>query len=223
MDKQDVKRLIEAEKLIVIVRDVELEKLVPLCEALYRGGVRLLEITFDAKGNTPAEVTAENIAMLSKNFEGRLCIGAGTVINVMQAELAIGAGAKYIISPNVNFDVIRYTAAHNTVSMPGAMTATEIVSAYEAGADYIKIFPASSLGLPYIKAICAPLSHIPLIAVGGINENNVNDFLAAGLFGVGVGSNIVKKEKLDNENYDGITELAKLYVQAIQSTETLRK
>lgn len=208
--------LIEQEKLVVIVRGVAREKLIPLCEALYRGGVRLLEITFDAKGKTPAEETAENIAMLSKHFEGRICVGAGTVLNTVQARLAVEAGAKYLISPNVNADVIRYAKETETVSMPGAMTPTEIVDAYDTGADFVKIFPADSLGLSYVKAVRAPLSHIPMIAVGGVNENNVGDFLAVGLSGVGVGSNIVKKAMLDAEDYDGIERLAGLYTEAIR-------
>lgn len=216
MNKQQVLQLIEQEKLVVIVRGVAREKLIPLCEALYRGGVRLLEITFDARGNTPSEETAQSIAMLDKHFEGRICIGAGTVLNTAQAELAVRAGAKYLISPNVSRSVIGYAKEAGVVSMPGAMTPTEIVDAYDAGADFVKVFPADSMGLSYVKAVRAPLSHIPMIAVGGVDERNVGDFLAIGLSGVGVGSNIVKKAMLDAEDYDGITKLATLYTEAIK-------
>ncbi|MBO5294049.1 MAG: bifunctional 4-hydroxy-2-oxoglutarate aldolase/2-dehydro-3-deoxy-phosphogluconate aldolase [Clostridia bacterium] len=216
MNKQQVMQLIEQEKLVVIVRGVAKEKLIPLCGALYRGGVRLLEITFDARGNTPWEETAQSIAMLDKHFEGRICIGAGTVLNTAQAELAVHAGAKYLISPNVSPAVIAYAKEAGVVSMPGAMTPTEIVDAYNAGADFVKVFPADSMGLSYVKAVRAPLSHIPMIAVGGVDEKNVGDFLAIGLSGVGVGSNIVKKAMLDAEDYDGIAKLAGLYTEAIK-------
>ena len=153
--------------------------------------------------------------MLCREFEGRLCIGAGTVMNVKQAKLAAKAGAKYLISPNFNKSVIRFANKNGIVSMPGAMTPTEIVDAYDTGADFVKVFPADSLGLGYLKAVKAPLSHIPLIAVGGVNENNISDFIAAGLDGVGVGSNIVKKSMIEQGDLEGITALARAYTAAI--------
>lgn len=213
--KQQTIEWIRKEKLVAILRGVTDEQLPHLLEALYQGGVRLAEITFDAKGVTPAEKTAEQIGWMAKQFEGRMLIGAGTVLNARQAELAIDAGARFIISPNVDEDVIRTSVERNVVSMPGALTPTESVNAYKMGADFVKIFPSDTLGPKYFKAICAPLSHIKFIAVGGVDHLNVADFLKAGAVGVGVGSNIVNKDMLKNGDWAGITKLARLYVEAI--------
>lgn len=213
--KQQTIEWIRREKLVAILRGVPDVQLQPLLEALYAGGVRLAEITFDAKGVTPAEKTARQIGEMAKAFEGRMLIGAGTVLTEKQAELAIRAGARFLISPNVDQQVIQAAVNAGVVSMPGAVTPTESVNAVKMGADFVKIFPSDTLGPKYFKAICAPLSHIDFIAVGGVNEKNVADFLAAGAVGVGVGSNIVNKEMLKNQDYAGITQLAKMYVEAI--------
>lgn len=203
-------------KLIAILRGVAPDQLIPLLEALYEGGVRLAEITFDAKGIIPAEETAAQIAAAAKHFEGRMFFGAGTVLTVRQAQLAIDSGAKFLISPNVDVAVIRYAKGLGVISMPGAFTPTEAVNATNFGADFVKIFPSDTLGPSYFKAICAPLSHIKFVAVGGVDHLNVADFLKAGAVGVGVGSNIINKELLKKGDYAGITALAKLYVEAIE-------
>lgn len=213
--KQQTIEWIRKEKLVAILRGVSDEQLPLLLEALYQGGVRLAEITFDAKGVTPAEKTAERIARMAEQFEGRMLIGAGTVLTEHQANLAIDAGARFLISPNVDEAVITTAVKRGVVSMPGALTPTESVNAVKLGADFVKIFPSDTLGPKYFKAICAPLSHIAFIAVGGVDEKNVADFLSSGAVGVGVGSNIVNKEMLKKGDYEGITALAKMYVEAI--------
>ena len=203
-------------KLVAILRGVAPDQLIPLLEALYEGGVRLAEITFDAKGTIPAEETAQQIATAAKHFEGRMYVGAGTVLTVKQAQLAIDSGAKFMISPNVDEAVIRYTKERGVISMPGAFTPTEAVNAVNMGADLVKIFPSDTLGPKYFKAISAPLSHIKFIAVGGVDHLNVAEFLKCGAVGVGVSSNILNKEMLKNGDYAGITNLAKLYVEVIE-------
>lgn len=213
--KQQTIEWIRSKKLVAILRGVSDRQLPELMEALYAGGVRLAEITFDAKGVTPAEKTAQQIGQMTERFQGRMLIGAGTVLNTTQANLAIDAGAKFLISPNVDEDVIRTAVERGVVSMPGAFTPSESVNAVKLGADFVKIFPSDTLGPKYFKAICAPLSHIDFIAVGGVDEKNVADFLKAGAVGVGVGSNIINKEMLKNEDYAGITALARMYVEAI--------
>ena len=125
-------------------------------------------------------------------------------------------GARYLISPNTDKEIIDFASAHNLVSIPGAMTPTEIVTAYNFGADFVKLFPSDSLGLGYIKAVRAPLSNIPMLAVGGVNENNIGDFLSTGISGVGVGSNIVKRDLVENNDFEGITELALKYTSKIK-------
>ena len=202
---------IEREKIIVIVRGVAADKLIPLAEAMYEGGIRLLEVTYSADGSVSDEETAKNIEMLSKHFEGRMYIGAGTVITEKQVELTKKAGGKFIISPDTYENVIRKTRELDMVSMPGALTPTEIQKAHRCGADFVKLFPITNLGTEYVKAVKAPLSHIKFLAVGGINENNMADYLKAGVCGFGIGSNIVNKKLIDSGDYASITQLAKKY------------
>ena len=214
--KNSVINSILENKIVVIVRGVAKEKLIPLAEAMYAGGIRLLEITYSATNSPTAEETAESIKMLADHFAGRMCIGAGTVLNEKQVELTCKAGGKFIISPDVNESVIKKSVELGLVSMPGALTPTEITAANRAGADFVKLFPITSLGLDYVKAVRAPLSHVRLIAVGGIHDGNMKDYLNAGVCGFGIGSNIVDKKLIEANDYSAITALAKKYVGAIQ-------
>ena len=207
---------IEKEKIIAIVRGVESEKLIPFAEAVYAGGIRLLEITYSADGSVSDEETAKNIQKLSEQFDGRMYIGAGTVLTEKQVELTYEAGGKFIISPDTYPEVIRKTRELDMVSMPGALTPSEIQSAHRAGADFVKVFPVTNMGIEYLKAVKAPLSHIKLIAVGGINEKNMSDYIDAGICGFGIGSNIVNKKMIEEENFEEITNLAKKYTAVIK-------
>ncbi|MBQ8525739.1 MAG: bifunctional 4-hydroxy-2-oxoglutarate aldolase/2-dehydro-3-deoxy-phosphogluconate aldolase [Clostridia bacterium] len=206
---------IQEEKIIVIVRGVEKEKLIHLAEAMYGGGIRLLEITYDAKGIVTDRETANNIEMLAKHFEGRMCIGAGTVITPDQVELTKKAGGGFIISPDTFDEVIAKTRELDMVSVPGALTPTEIQVAHRSGADFVKLFPIANLGVEYVKAVKAPLSHIKLLGVGGIDENNMNEYISAGVSGIGIGSNIVNRKLILENEFIKITELAKLFTEGI--------
>ena len=215
MREKIIKSFID-EKLIVIVRGVKKDDLIPLAEAMYLGGVRLLEITFSANGSTSDEETADNIRMLAEHFDGRMLIGAGTVLNERQVCLTAEAGGRFIISPDVNEAVIKKTRELGLVSMPGALTPTEIQTAHKAGADFIKLFPCDAFGTGYIKAVSAPLSHVRLLAVGGVNLDNIPDFLKAGVYGFGMGSNIVNKKMVEDGDFEAITALAKKHVDLIK-------
>lgn len=217
MKKTELIQEIREAAIIAIIRGVEHEKLPPLLDALAAGGIRFAEITFDQTGRTSDEEISQSIAELKKHMAGRMHIGAGTVMTVGQADRAMTAGAEFLISPNVNPEVIRHTVAAGCVSIPGAMTPTEAAVAYESGADFVKLFPADTLGLSYIKALMAPLSHIPFLAVGGVNERNIGDFLATGLAGVGVGSALTPIEWIANESYQKITEHANRYCNVVQN------
>jgi len=214
--KNSVIEAIEKYKIITIVRGVASDKLIPLAEAMYDGGIRLLEITYCADGSTSDEEVAKNIKMLSNHFDGRMFIGAGTVITEKQVELTKNAGGKFIISPDTYENVIKKTKELDMVSMPGALTPSEIQNAHRYGADFVKLFPITNMGVEYVKGVKAPLSHIKLLAVGGINENNMTDYLKAGVCGFGVGSNIVRKELIDSGDYSEITKLAKKYTKVIE-------
>ncbi len=210
-----VKSIIE-NKIVVIVRGVEKEKLIPLAQAMYDGGIRLIEITFDATKKISDEETGSMIKMLAEHFEGKMLVGAGTVLTKEQVDITKANGGKFIISPDANVEVIRYTKECELVSMPGALTPTEIQAAHTAGADFVKLFPVTSMGVDYVKAVSAPLKHIKLIAVGGVDVNNMADYLKAGAVGFGLGSNIVDKEMLKREDYASITALAEKCVNAIK-------
>ncbi len=169
MTREEIIQKILDKKLIVIVRGLEKEKMIPLAEAMYEGGIRLIEVTYAANGLIPEEVTAECIRSISEHFESKMLVGAGTVLTPAQVERTKAAGGSFIISPNVNVEVIQKTRELGMVSMPGALTPTEIENAHEYGADFVKVFPVSTLGPEYIKAVRAPLSHIKLLAVGGVD------------------------------------------------------
>ena len=213
---EKIKELIRNERLIFIVRGVKSEQLIPLAEAMYEGGVRLLEVTYSANGKVPDEETAKNIGALVEHFGDRMQIGAGTVLTEKQVALTAAAGGKYVISPNANPAVIAATRKAGLVSIPAAYTPTEIEAAYECGADFVKLFPVTSLGPSYVKAVRGPLNHIPLLAVGGVDLSNLADYAKAGASGFGIGGNIVDKKMLETGDYAAITDLAKRYVSTVK-------
>lgn len=209
--KQNVINQILEEKIIVIVRGIKSESVIPLAEAMYAGGIRLLEITYNASNPDKDLEVADNIRRLTEYFGDRMLIGAGTVLNTEQVELTKEAGGKFIISPNMNAEVIKRTCELDLVAIPGALTPTESVAAHEAGADFVKLFPITNLGSGYVKAMKAPLSHIRFLGVGGIDETNMEEYLKAGVCGFGIGSNIVNGKMIEAGNFDAITELARKY------------
>jgi 2-dehydro-3-deoxyphosphogluconate aldolase/(4S)-4-hydroxy-2-oxoglutarate aldolase len=143
-------------------------------------------------------------------------VGAGTVTSVELAELAHSAGAKFIISPDSNPAVIRRTKELGMVSLPGALTPSEAMIAHNAGADFVKLFPISDLGVGYVKAVRAPLSHIDFMAVGGVNTDNLKSFLDAGCVGAGIGGCLVNKKWVEAGEFDKITQVAEEMVKIIQ-------
>ena len=173
---------------MAIVRGVESEKCLKVAQALYDGGIRLMEVTYDQKNPDSWKQTAQAIGDIAKAFEGKMLVGAGTVTSVELVEMTHEAGGMFIISPDCNVDVIRRTRELGMVSMPGVLTPTEIMTAHNAGADIVKVFPISDLGVGYLKAIRAPISHVKMMVVGGINEKNIGQYLAAGAVGAGIGA-----------------------------------
>jgi 2-dehydro-3-deoxyphosphogluconate aldolase/(4S)-4-hydroxy-2-oxoglutarate aldolase len=207
---------IKKEKIIVIVRGVYGEDCLNLASALYKGGIRLLEVTFDQNNKEDQLKTHDTIKLLNDRLSDKITVGAGTVTSVNLLRLAKKAGAKFIISPDCNHKVIKKTVKMGLVSIPGAMTPTEIKTAYDSGADFVKVFPVTSLGANYIKAVKAPLNNISLLAVGGVNADNISDFISAGADGVGVGGNLVNKDFITAGRFDEITALAKEYTKNLR-------
>ena len=195
--------------IITIIRGLSPDCAEKTVEAIHAGGLHLAEITFDQ--TAPPKVTADIIRTLSRQFEGKVLIGAGTVMTLEQLHAAYNAGAAYIISPNADSSVIRETKRLGLLSMPGAYTATEVARCYAEGADIVKVFPSDSAGPGYIKALRGPLHHIPLAAVGGVNLDNIRDFFDAGARCVGIGSNIVSKQAVQAGDFDRIRLLAAAY------------
>lgn len=212
----DILERVKKGKVIAIVRGLGPENMLKLADALYAGGIDMIEVTFNqAKSETWID-TANAIRAIDGHFRGKVLAGAGTVMTLEQLRMAYEAGAKYIISPNVNEAVIRATKALGMLSFPGALTPTECAFAKECGADIVKVFPAGELGPGYIKAIKAPLSHIDFMAVGGVSEKNAADFLRAGAVGVGVGGNLVNREWIAAGQFDKITEVARALKEAVE-------
>ncbi len=214
--REETLSLLKETRLVAIIRGFPARLLEGLARALEAGGVRLIEVTFVQNAPETWTDTAEGIRLVNRVFSGRVLAGAGTVLTKEQLHLAADAGARYIISPNTDEGVIRETRKLGLVSIPGAMTPTEIVSAWNMGADLVKVFPADKMGPAWFKAVRAPLSHIPLLAVGGINERNAADFIRAGASGVGVGGSLVSREWMENGEGGRITTLAADYAQAVQ-------
>ncbi len=211
MREQIIKR-VKDKKIVVIVRGVYGEDCLKLAEALCEGGIELMEVTFDQASAENQKKTCETIKLINEKLGDKVVMGAGTVTSLEMLEAARQAGAKFIVSPDMNPEVIKKTVEKGMVSMPGAMTPTEIVTAHKSGADFVKVFPVANLGSAYIKAVRGPLNHIPMLAVGGVNEKNIGEFIKAGACGAGVGGNLVNKEWISNGEFDKITALAKEFI-----------
>jgi 2-dehydro-3-deoxyphosphogluconate aldolase/(4S)-4-hydroxy-2-oxoglutarate aldolase len=211
INREEVIKTVEENKIIVILRGFTTEQLINTVEAMVKGGIKLVEVTFDQSGKTSDEVTAENIRTLKEHFLGRVRVGAGTVMSEKQVELAYKAGAEFIISPDTYEGVIRKTRELGMVSMPGAFTPTEAANAHRFGADFVKLFPNSEVGVSYLKALVAPLSHIKFLAVGGVNHENMHEYFNAGAKGIGVATAIADKQAIFAGDYDEVTRRAKLF------------
>jgi len=203
-------------KIVVILRGLSEDELIRTVCAMHKGGIRLAEVTYSSQGTPSDEETARRIRRLTEEFPDML-IGAGTVLTPRQAELTADAGGQFIISPDTNPDVIRRTRELGLVSIPGAMTPSECTLAHRSGADFIKLFPIGELGSSYLRAITAPLSHLRFLAVGGVNEKNLTDYIRAGACGIGVSTGIVSRSAIAAGDYDAVTRLAEIYVSAAQS------
>ncbi len=207
---------IRERKIVAIVRGLAPEYLIRLGHALEEGGIGLMEVTYDQRAPESWADTARAIEAVGKEFGDRILVGAGTVITPEQVRLTANAGGRYLVTPTTQPEIIRMGKELGLGAFPGALTPTEILTAYEAGADAIKVFPASVFGPAYIRAVRAPLSHIPLMAVGGVNERNAAEFMKAGCVGLGVGGNLVNREWIRAGEWDRITALAGEFMKAVR-------
>ena len=210
MDKIKNIELIKKNKIIAIIRTDISEGLEKIVEMLSVSGIKILEVSF----NTPGAL--KWIERLSNRFEDEVLIGAGTVIDSEMAVSAISAGAKFIISPILKKQIIKICLRYNIISVPGIFTPTEALTAYEEGADFVKLFPAGNLGPDYIKAIKTPLPQLQIISVGGVNLSNARKFLDSGACALAIGDSLVSKEAIKNKDYKLIKENAKKFIDCIK-------
>ena len=204
---------IKRTRLVAILRGIGSGQALDIASALYEGGVRALEFTFDHDDPDCVAHNCERIHAVRSRFPEDLLVGCGTALTVEEVEKSIAAGGQLVISPNTNVEVIRRTRELGAVSMPGALTPTEIVTAYEAG----------ELGVGYIRAVRGPLGHIPMTAVGGVRPETIASFLDAGVVGFGVGGELVRKDLLRAGDMAGITARAREFVAAITTWEAREK
>lgn len=212
VEAQNSLRYIEESGLIAVIRGLEPDVSVKTAEALYAGGVRVMEITVDAVN------AIESIEKTARALEGKALVGAGTVLDPASAVAAIRAGAAFLFAPNLDPTVIEAANTYGKVAIPGAMTPTEMVQAVRAGAAAVKIFPANILGPDFVKQVKAPLPHIPIIPTGGVGSHNAADFIKAGALAVGVGGSLLGKD-VETGHFDAVTERAKELVTIIQSAK----
>ncbi|GGA90915.1 bifunctional 4-hydroxy-2-oxoglutarate aldolase/2-dehydro-3-deoxy-phosphogluconate aldolase [Ornithinibacillus halotolerans] len=193
--------------IVAVIRKADESNIVPIIEALSRGGVKAVEITAE----TPRVTNLVEKAVAA--FDDDVLIGVGTVLDPETARATIIAGAKFIVSPTVNVDTLRLTNRYGVLNISGALTPTEILTAYENGAQMVKVFPANVFGPDYIKSVHGPLPHIPLMVTGGITLENMNDYFTKGGMAVGIGSNLVNVSKLQTEeDYQQLTNTARQYI-----------
>lgn len=207
--EQTLKRILDG-GLVAVVRSESSESLVKVVQALAEGGVTAAEITF----TVPDAI--EVIRRVRKEVGDSVVLGAGTVLDPETARAALLAGAEYIVAPTVNLDVIRLCRRYDKVIMPGAFTPTEVVAAWEAGADVVKVFPADIGGPPFLKALRGPLPQVRLMPTGGVDLTTAEAFLKAGACCLGVGSALVDPKAIASGQFERIRDLAGQYATLVR-------
>jgi 2-dehydro-3-deoxyphosphogluconate aldolase / (4S)-4-hydroxy-2-oxoglutarate aldolase len=212
MNNLPVQSIVKEAPVVGIVRRPKVDP-VRCIEHLFQAGIRLVEITMDTPG------AVDILESLRSSIPPDALLGAGTVTDVARAEAALAAGATFIVTPNLNLDVIRIAREHGVPIMPGAMTPSEIWNAAAAGADYVKVFPASTLGPGFFREIRGPFADIPLMATGGINVENARDFIAFGVDALGVGGALIPKA---NDEFEWCGEVAQRLLQIVREARATR-
>lgn len=207
-------RLVES-GVVAVLRDIPRDRIVDVAAAIHDGGVTALEITADA-GRYP-----EMIAAVSEDLsETNAVVGAGTVTDAATACTAIDAGAEFVLAPDLNEEVIEVCNREGVVSVPGIMTPTEAVTAMEAGADILKLFPASTVGPSHVSALRGPLGDVPIMPTGGVSADDVAEYFEAGAVAVGAGSALVDYDAVENGDMEGVTRRAAEFVDAVETARS---
>lgn len=214
MNAESAKKLVEASILVPVIRAPSAAQAEAAVLALRAGGVNIFEVTLTVPN------ALELIESLCERFKAdeQVLVGAGTVTTVDQSDACLKAGSQFIVSPGTNLSMIADCNKRKTAILPGALTPTEVITAYQAGADMVKIFPCSAMGgASYLKALKAPLPHVPLLPTGGVSEDTALDFLKAGASALGVGANLVDIALLESEGPEALTARAQSFVNKVRS------
>ncbi len=214
MSKSDDLSRVLRSGIVAVIRASSGELLTDVAEALLAGGVEVMEVTFTVPG---AVRVLERVA---DRLGSRVLLGAGTVLDAETARIALLSGAEFIVSPSTNVDVIRLCRRYDKLVMPGALTPTEVVTAWEAGADIVKIFPSDITGPPYLRALHGPLPQVRLMPTGGVNLESAAAFLRAGACALGVGGSLVESKAVEAGDMARIESLAKQFVRIVQETRS---
>ena len=209
--KEQLLKMVLDVGVIAVIRAPSVELLIPIAEALLEGGIPAIEVTM----STPKAI--RGIEMLADQFGDRAVVGVGTVLDAATCRDAIAAGAEFVLSPHFDEEVVATTRRYGKISVPGAFTPTEILRAWTAGADIVKIFPSTVLGPGYIRDLLAPLPQLKLSPTGGVDAKNAGDWIKAGAVCVGAGSSLISKESLANRDWAAITLKARAFIDAIQA------
>ncbi|WP_137288653.1 bifunctional 4-hydroxy-2-oxoglutarate aldolase/2-dehydro-3-deoxy-phosphogluconate aldolase [Natronorubrum halophilum] len=200
---------------VAVLRGIDEDRIVPVARAIHEGGVDALEITADGTR------ASEQIAAVDRELaDTDAIVGAGTVLDAPTAQSVIDAGAEFVVSPNTDVETVRLCNRQGILSAPGVMTPTEAVTAMEAGADVLKLFPASTVGPGHIGAIRGPLGDVDVIPTGGVSPDNVGDFFDAGAVAVGAGGAIVDYDAIADDDMDRVRETAAAFVDAVESARS---
>jgi 2-dehydro-3-deoxyphosphogluconate aldolase/(4S)-4-hydroxy-2-oxoglutarate aldolase len=204
---ESTQEIIERVGLIPVLRAKSVAQGHAVVEAMIAGGVTVVEVTMTVPG------AIHLLKELKKEYGAKLLLGSGTVTTAAQAEATIEAGAEFVVSPSLHLEVVSATKSNGKLSIPGALTPTEAITAWESGADYVKIFPCSAVGgAGYIKALLAPFPHLKLIPTGGVTLQTAESFLSAGARALGIGSDLVNLAAVDAGHPEAITEAARAYL-----------
>ena len=210
MTAQQILSFITEIGIVPVVRTPTAESAIRSIEAIYRGGVRAAEVTMTVPGAIRA------LEKVADQFGDKLMLGAGTVLDPETARACMLAGAQFFVTPTLKISTIEMAKRYSKVICPGALTPTEVLTAWEAGADVVKVFPANSLGGPkYIKALKGPLPHIEMIPTGGVNLETAGEFLKAGACAVAVGGELVDAKLIKENRYEEMEQRARQYLEII--------
>ena len=213
MSKEEIVKNIIDNGVVAVLRTKHPDKLIRIVEAIFEGGIKSIEITMTVPN------ALEMIAQVSETASSEILVGVGSVLDSDTAQKAIDAGAKFVVSPIYNKEILSISHKNNVPVMPGCFTPTEIFNAQQAGADIVKVFPADVLGMSFFKSIKAPMPNLKIMPTGGVTLDNAGDWIKSGACAVGIGSALLDEKAIEENNYRKLTENAKRIINSLNSVD----